>query len=83
MLGSKEKTGRARKTCEGTGLPLPLRASLALSLFGAHYFQAPATQTKVEPLALTAAILVILFRCSSVRLYSSSTQQVNIILYSL
>ena len=56
----------------------------ALSRFGAHYFQAPATQTKVEPLALTAAIFVILcFRCSSVLLYSSSTQQVNIILYSL
>ena len=53
----------------------------ALSLFGAHYFQAPATQTKVEPLALTAAIFVILyFRCSSVWLYSSSTQQVNIII---
>ena len=52
----------------------------ALSRFGAHYFQAPATQTKVEPLALTAAILVILFRCSSVWLYSSSTQQVNIII---
>ena len=32
MLGSKERTGRARKICEGRGLPLPLRASLARSV---------------------------------------------------
>ena len=33
MLGSKERTGCARKTCEGRGLSLPLRVSLARSVF--------------------------------------------------
>ena len=82
----KERAAR-RRHARGEGSFFPCVAPSCAQSFGAHYFQAPATQTKVEPallshLALTAANFVIVcFRCSSVRLYSSSTQQANIILF--